>query len=432
MSNVTYTRPRAIQQQRYNDNPYADVLGIIGTIMGQNANQRNEAGKAAVYDRLANGQSTNQGGLISGVMPDTNFAPQYAQQPDQNFGIGQQSQGAQQNTGGLFGMPDTNFAPQYAQQPANNTQSQTNTNIPAPAQTSMTTPATTPAPITAKETDTLWTAPNKVTIGKQFRAGMGDAIKELTQKRGMTAQDAVNSVQGVVDKRTNEVYAEQNTKYVNGLYGTLSTEMNADKPNIGKVARAAGLLKQAGIDVMPEIKQFMVSAGDKLKETGLNTRYGTVGANNQLASDTSIQTTGMNNNTSRDVAAGNNATTIQAAGIRAEAANNSPNTQKYINVPGLGSITLDQAMTQYNKALGKDQTTKDAYGQTVTVKGEPNEDIVNMLGPILKGATGGNVQPPQKPQQSGAEWYDSRYRELIGKGFTPDQATQRMTALSGG
>jgi hypothetical protein len=68
------------EQQAISQNPYANLFNIIGSIMGQNAQQRNQAGIANALQGITPDQQAQATQQQTGLLPSANFVPQYSDQ----------------------------------------------------------------------------------------------------------------------------------------------------------------------------------------------------------------------------------------------------------------------------------------------------------------------------------------------------------------
>ena len=103
---------------------------------------------------------------------------------------------------------------------------------------------------------------------------------------------------------------------------------------------------------------------------------------------------------------------------------------KYIEIPGVGTVTVNEGYNLLAKAEGKDVETTDEFGMTKTVKGQRNDDLVKLLRPLLiPGASGGGGQQTYDTDE---DWYSAKFADLVSKGFTEEQAYARMDDIING
>jgi hypothetical protein len=264
-------------------NPYEGLFGLIGTIMGNNARQRNEAAIANTIEGIRSPTPTEQTGLLPNPaqMPNINFAPQYgdqSQQPTaQNLGAQQlaqmqpQQQNVQQRMSGLLSPNGTAFATQQPTQQTNDQQAQFTQAVqanpewyrqgvnpaskvyvgdrPDIAQNDTVTASgnavdLSPTPVKNNQTTTnQLAAPVRTNIAKQYKDQSAAAIKELV-KRGMPARDAFSLVQDTVNKRTEEDFNNKAEEYAQSLDSKLDQFMNMDFQTSGSKAKFIATLAQ--------------------------------------------------------------------------------------------------------------------------------------------------------------------------------------------
>ena len=99
---------------------------------------------------------------------------------------------------------------------------------------------------------------------------------------------------------------------------------------------------------------------------------------------------------------------------------------KYVEIPGVGLITTNEAYNLYQKALGKDTETVDEFGMTKVVKGQRNDEVANLLRPLLipnsNGGGGGDDESVD---------YGTFMKNAMAAGYTQDEAQAKYEENTG-
>jgi uncharacterized protein YdaT len=99
---------------------------------------------------------------------------------------------------------------------------------------------------------------------------------------------------------------------------------------------------------------------------------------------------------------------------------------KYVDVPGLGSMTVNELLIRREAARPKKKVVEDAYGQKTTIdEGDPSSYAI--LDRVLQGAGGGGGQPQGLPQveNTGDARIDGMIANMRAKG-APEQVINDM------
>ncbi len=142
----------------------------------------------------------------------------------------------------------------------------------------------------------------------------------LAMKDLMTKYPTANpkELYAMLQQATNDKIAEHTATYNDSKIQDLMKVFNDPKTTGNQKAwLAAQAKKMYGVDIGSEFKNFNVSPDAQFKEEQANSRWLTPSGNTRLTTDTSIKTTGMNNENAQKVANINGQYKLQGAQISA-------------------------------------------------------------------------------------------------------------------
>ena len=104
---------------------------------------------------------------------------------------------------------------------------------------------------------------------------------------------------------------------------------------------------------------------------------------------------------------------------------------RYVMTP-LGAMTTDQLLDTYTKAKGGRIKQTDQYGNESYKEVPPNQEILNILGPIIQAASGGGGYQPARTEDprvaaARAAGYSDAEIQAFLSGSSPQPQTQRPT-----
>jgi hypothetical protein len=370
-------------------NPYEGLFGLIGTILGNNARQKQEANMYSDVADFTNnlndldmGGQTNIQDLASRENPNSNylgsnverkttqglFNTNFNQAPPTSDTLGQGlfGQALRQPAGAQGGNQFSQQAGMYGstQQPQN-----FNFSNPMDKYSKENNPAkvTTSAPKNLNEQTAL------------IRSQIAPAMKELIAK-GYNPKDVLPLLQQATQDKIAEHTSNYQQQQVNDLYQGFIAEEN---PN--KKAMYAARLKNLGYDVTTPYKEFAptyqaekVNTGGQQLGLSFNPKTGRYeqqfAVNNTVSPDTQL-----NNDTRLRTAQMHNATTLQAAASRGGRGGGSG---------GTGKTGTGMTYSQYEKANKRyDEILQDIWdspsAQSRTGKKNSYKDELNTLGQLL-------------------------------------------------
>jgi hypothetical protein len=239
---------------------------------------------------------------------------------------------------------------------------------------------------------------------------------------GLNPSDAYKQVTGLINQRVDDEWNTHVTERNGKNIDTLTDKLNNAKDLKSATSIAMGLEK-LGVKVHPElIKAAWADPEYDIKAHGAKL----VAVNKKNPSDKIDLETGME---MTDYQKANIATKQDANTIRASnrGGGGAGSNSRYIETP-LGPMTTEQAIAAYTKAKGGTIEEDDGFGNVRTKVIPANQEVLNILEPIIKKA-GGAMQAPQQDQVNNEDaiWYGNQHRKLIDEGMTPEQATEYMT-----
>ena len=370
--------------QQAGPNIYEGLFGLLGTIMGNNARQRNDS---AIADTLTGVNSwqpeQQQQGLLQQPQPQPIVTPTGEQQPD------------------LI---------QQAIQPQEQPQQQIQQAL---------------------------SAPNKNNIRAGFGKDYALAMKELVGKRGVSAKEAKALIDNELNSRVETMYTDQSQKYQDGMLEQFTKIPNMDEKQAYMWALSA---KNKGLPVDPE--QFAkVFALKKLESLNLGDRYQMIDPYKEGTYDIGISPTAKYNKETVSADAQYRVANAPVRGSGGSVGSDSGRTPSNNNL----SKEENWALTyESGNQLTNDQATIDTLYELDSRTPSQERTLQQAMARrdhYFKVSQGdkyyGNPQPAQQPQEQpaqqsnndGASWYDQTWRSAVNQGLSPEQATAYMTYI---
>ena len=388
-------------------NPWADAFGLIGSIMGKNAADRQDVKDTDAFissitpdntGLLANptikapNATATTGGLLQGNLKDNvtqSLAPNTSFLDNAGSPV---TQGPQQNVQPFRQAPQMATMPQQQPQQAqpktwNDVQNQYNVN---------------------------WGTKLKATLAKMSPEARKQYLPQIMQMR---EQDLANLKNDWTKKETANNWDLFNAETDPKKKLFLGTKLNLP-------AESMKMLLE------PDTKTQLVNMGGKYVQVGTNAYTGkmiNMETGQPLTAD-DLQMTMTPGQSAQIAETARHNGVMESRPVGGSGGTGSSGVGKYVEIPGVGLITTNEAYNLYQKALGKDTETVDEFGTTKVVKGQRNDEVANLLRPLLiPGASGGQASSgEQQTYNTDEDWYSAKFQDLISKGFTEEQAYARM------
>jgi hypothetical protein len=248
--------PRHIQ-----NDPWVQGLSLLGTILGQNAKQRNEAGVANV---------------LAGVDKWQPEGEQAAASPGLLSGFNQMSVVPQQQpTPTLSNMTGVDISKPMSQQAQMSLPS-----IEKPQPSAQPAPQPQPQTIQAPDRNAI-----RASFGKDYALGM----QELVGKRGYSAMDAKKLLDGELNTRIDDIYGKQMKAYNDSMIDQFESEQDPRKKIV--VGMKSGLIGKEGAMMLaqPGTETKVINTGGENVVVGFNKlsgKYVNLKDGSEIAPDT--------------------------------------------------------------------------------------------------------------------------------------------------
>ena len=391
-------------------NPWADALGLLGGIMGKNAADRQDVKDTDAFissitpdntGLLANptikapNATATTGGLLQGNLKDNvtqSLAPNTSFLDNAGSPV---TQGPQQN------VQPFRQAPQMATMPQQQ-----------PQQT---------APKTWNDVqnqyNTAWGQKLKATLATMSPEARKQYLPQIMQMREQDLATLKNDWTKQETANNWDLFNNETDPKKKLFLGT-------------KLSLPAESMKML---LEPDTKTQLVNMGGKYVQVGTNAYTGKMinmeTGEPLTAEDLQMTMTPYQEGTLAETQRHNGVMESRSTG-GSDSVDSSANGSKYIEIPGVGTVTVNEGYNLLAKAEGKDTVTTDEFGNTKTVKGQRNDALANMLRPLLiPGASGGGGQQTYDTDE---DWYSAKFAELVSKGFTEEQAYARMDDIING
>lgn len=363
--------------QQAGPNIYEGLFGLLGTIMGNNARQRNDS---AIADTL------------TGV---NSWQPEQPQQ-------GLLQQPVQQAT------PIDNQQPDLIQQ------------------------AVQPQEQPQQQIQQALSAPNKNNIRAGFGKDYALAMKELVGKRGVSPKEAKALIDNELNSRVDTMYTDQAQKYQDGMLEQFTALPNMDEKKAYMWALSA---KNKGLPVDPE--QFAkVFAQKKLESLNLGDRYQMVDPYKEGTYDIGISPTARYN---KETVSADAQYRVANAPVRGSGSGGSGGRSSSGMTPSQqraedNKLTNARAIMNVYSDNGK-KNSKGEYVPYTTaeqIKFNQAADYIKShdhTWNVAPDVAQPQEQPAQQSNEDGASWYDQTWRDAVNQGLSPEQATAYMTDI---